>query len=581
MTPREFIDRFVRLPDPTQRGRLARMKLYPAQAAMFDAVDQRDETGQRQFREIVISLPKKAGKSSSCAVLLLWGLIADDLNPHDREVILVANDLAQARDVTFQTCKRIVERDPLLSQMCQVLRSEIVYREEVREERTGGLFQIEHVLRAVPRDIKGLHGTNHTLVCFDEAWGIEGASAEILESLAVSPARNSPLTVYASYAGLLSQQREGVPWYDLMQRVAKGDDPHLYALHLSGPDAWREVPWITEKYVESQRRMLRPSQFRRLIQNLPAIAEDPFLAPDEILDAIKAHTTDGAPDPRQTYYAGLDLGVSRDWAAFVIGHVDAQTRFVVDVVRQWVPTPSQRVSLHAVEQDVIALAKTYRLKVLRADSWQSLHMVERFQRADIPCELVTFGPHQLDAAATQLKALFADRLITIPPAATDLRVQLESLQAEDIRTRGSRTLVRFQSGKGRGAAQHDDLAVALQLAAGGAHGQIGVPVMPSMTVCQEAARPRGNPHALRECFLFGGRGELMGDGCYTCPARVASEAQFQAWRRRQLDAAATDEDRRDIERTDLRTFTARYMKPSTFVAARRMERCVQRLEGYG
>jgi hypothetical protein len=579
MTPREFIDKFVRLPDPTQRGKLARMRLYPAQAEMFDAVDQRDETGQRQFREIVISIGKKFGKSSSCAVLLLWGLVADDLNPHDREVILVANDLNQARDVTFQTCKRIVERDPLLSQMCTVLRSEIVYREQVREERTGGLFTMEHILRAVPRDVKGLHGTNHTMVVHDELWGSD--TSDVLESLAVSPARNSPLTIYSSYAGLLSQQREGVPWFDLMQRVAKGDDPHLYAMHLSGPDAWRQVPWITEKYIESQRRMLRPSQFRRLILNQPAIADDPFLTPNEIADAVAAHTTDGAPDARQTYFAGLDLGVSRDWAALAIGHVDAQTRFVVDVVRQWVPTPTQRVSLHAVEQEVIALAKLYRLKVLRADSWQSLHMVERFQRAGIPCELVTFGPHQLDAAATQLKALFADRLITLPATATDLRVQLESLQAEDIRTRGSRTLVRFQSGKGRGAAAHDDLAVALQLAAGGAHGQIGVPAMPPMTTCGEAARPRGNPYALRECFLFGGRGELMGDACYVCPARVASEAQFHAWRKRQLEAAATEEDRRDVEQTDLRTFTARYMKANTYVSARRMERAVQRLEGYG
>jgi hypothetical protein len=272
--------------------------------------------------------------------------------------------------------------------------------------------------------------------------------------------------------------------------------------------------------------------------------------------------------------------VSRDWAALVIGHVDAQTRFVVDVVRQWVPTPSQRVSLHAVEQEVIALAKLYRLQVLRADSWQSLHMVERFQRADIPCELVTFGPHQLDAAATQLKGLFADRLITIPTTATDLRVQLESLQAEDIKTRGTRTLVRFQSGKGRGAAQHDDLAVALQLAAGGAHGQIGVPVMPPMRQCNEHARPHGHPHALRDCFLFGGPGELMGGGCYTCPARTASEAQFHAWRARQLEAAATEHDRVEVERTNLRQFTARFMKPSLFVLARRMERTVRRAEGY-
>ena len=49
--------------------KLAKLRPYPAQAAMFDAVDTRDGTGQRQYREIVISLPKKFAKSTSCAVL--------------------------------------------------------------------------------------------------------------------------------------------------------------------------------------------------------------------------------------------------------------------------------------------------------------------------------------------------------------------------------------------------------------------------------------------------------------------------------------------------------------------------------
>jgi hypothetical protein len=578
VTPLAFVTKFVRLPDPTRRGTLAKMRPYPEQVALLNAVDHRDAHGLRQFREIVISLGKKFGKSSLVAVLLLWALIADELNPEDREVILVANDLAQARDVTFLTCRRIVERDPLLSQMCEVLRSEIVYREEARDERTGGLFTREHVLRAVPRDVRGLHGSNHTCVAFDELWAAE--TADILESLAVSPARQSPLTIYASYAGLLSQQRAGVPWFDIMARVHKGDDPRLYALHLSGPDAWRRIPWITPQYIEGQRRMLRPSQYRRLIENQPAIADDPFLAPDEIVDAVRAHTTDGSPQPGQVYSAGLDLGVSHDWASFTIGHVDAHTRFVVDVVRFWRPTATTRVSLVEVEQEVCRLAALYHVQTLKADAWQMVGMMERLHRAGVPCELVTFGPAQLDAAATQLKSVFAGRLIAIPSAPVELREQLESLQAQDIRTRGARTLVRFQSGVGRGAQAHDDLAISLSLAMLGAVGQIGVPVMPEMAQCNEASRPYGHPQAADLCYLLGGPSIMYGLGCETCAARQASQAQYHAWRTRQVDAAATDEDLQAIDDTDVRAFTARFMKPSVFAAARRLERTVRRLEGY-
>lgn len=578
MTPLDFVRKFVRLPDPTQRGKLAKMRPYPEQVALLEAVDQRDASGQRQFLEVVISLGKKFGKSSLIAVLLLWALIADELNPEDRECILVANDLAQARDVTFLTCRRIIERDPLLSQMCEVLKSEIVYREEARDERTGGLFTREHVLRAVPRDVRGLHGSNHTCVAFDELWAAE--TSDILESLAVSPARHSPLTIYASYAGLLSQQRAGVPWHDLLRRVEQGDDPHLYALHLSGPDAWRRIPWITPQYIESQRRMLRPSQYRRLIENRPAIADDPFLTPEEIGDAVRAHTTDGLPQPGQTYAAGLDLGVSHDWASFTIGHVDAHTRFVVDVVRFWRPTGSTRVSLHEVEQEVIRLATRYRLQTLKADAWQMVGMQERLHRAGLPCELVTFGPTQLDAAATQLKAVFAGRLITIPSAPVELREQLESLQAQDIKGRGSRTLVRFQSGVGRGAQAHDDLAISISLAMLSASGQIGVPVLPPMDRCEEASRPWGNPRAAELCHLLGGPSIMHGIGCTDCPGRVASEAQYHAWRARQLAAASTDADRQAVDETDVRLFTRRFMTPNVFTAARRLERAVRQVEGY-
>ena len=85
------------------------------------------------------------------------------------------------------------------------------------------------------------------------------------------------------------------------------------------------------------------------------MADDPFLAPDEIADAVRAHVSDGQPQPGQYYYAGLDLGVSKDWASLTVGHIDAQTRFVVDVVRFWRPTSTKRVSLHEVEQEIIRL----------------------------------------------------------------------------------------------------------------------------------------------------------------------------------------------------------------------------------
>ena len=112
---------------------------------------------------------------------------------------------------------------------------------------------------------------------------------------------------------------------------------------------------------------MRPAQYRRLVENRPATAEGAFLTSDELTDALKAHTHDGAPNPAITYVGGLDLGVSKDWCALTIGHVDAGTRFTVDLVRFYRPSPGKRISLVNIEEDVIRIAKSYRLSSLKID----------------------------------------------------------------------------------------------------------------------------------------------------------------------------------------------------------------------
>ena len=209
MTIKEFADRFVRLPDQTRHNKLARMQLHTKQSALFDAIDTLGPDGSRQHREFVISWIKKAGKSSSLAVIALYSMIADESNGPDREVIIASSDLAQSKDVTFATAKRIVQRDPWLSQTCRVLATEIVYSTQIRNERTGGVYTDESVLRAVARDVRGLHGSNASCTIIDEYWSQD--TYDLAEALAQSPARPNPITVVASYVGLISQQKEVLP----------------------------------------------------------------------------------------------------------------------------------------------------------------------------------------------------------------------------------------------------------------------------------------------------------------------------------------------------------------------------------
>jgi hypothetical protein len=197
----------------------------------------------------------------------------------------------------------------------------------------------------------------------------------------------------------------------------------------------------------------------------------------------------------------------------------------VDCVRFWRPSPGKRISLVDVEADIIRIAKSYRLPSVKIDEWQAVGLEERLRRAGVPATLVTLGPTQLDKLATTLKATFADRLITIPAHPPELREQLESRGRGNEGRNSRRDLVRFQSGKGAGAASHDD-AVSLALTIESSASQIGVPVMPPLRVCNQIAA--GNSAARRHGYLLGGEGILCGEWLLYVPSRADLERLLEA-----------------------------------------------------
>ena len=124
------------------------------------------------------------------------------------------------------------------------------------------------------------------------------------------------MTLYASYAGLRSQRRTGNPLWDLTCRIKRGDDPGLFASILSGPEAWREVPWITEAWVDGMRRLYVtvPSKFQRLVCNEWATSESAFITTEELAAAID-HTATTEPlggASGNRYTIGVDIGLTHD-----------------------------------------------------------------------------------------------------------------------------------------------------------------------------------------------------------------------------------------------------------------------------
>jgi hypothetical protein len=517
VTFRDFIAQFVRVVDERTR-RLVALTLHAEQDRFVSAIDARDPTtGLRVFLTYLLSLIKKAGKSTLLEALALWALTCDDLAGSDREVIVASSDLLQSKDIIFLGACRMVQRNVWLRQRCKIAATEITYREQVRDDATGGQYTQVHVLRAVPRDPRGLTGLSPSCLIIDEAWTAD--DYDLVEALTPPPSRRSPIAVFGSYAGLKSQQRRGVPWFDLLERAKAGSDPTLFLAHLSGPEAWKEVPWITPRWIAQMRRLYEtcPSRYIRMIENRPAPSDSGFLTLEEVQAAIDPALSEPAHGtPGVQYVAALDVGLVHDASALVIGHVSADSKFTVDVVRLWQGTRAAPVSLTNLEAEVSALARRFKLRTLVIDQWQAVALAEQFKHRGLPAQLVTIEPTRLDRLTTLMKGSFARREVRLPASAHDLIEQLESL---DVRESGARNrrrdLLRFDSGTGPGVASHDDAAICLALCLEAAAGEIGRPVMAEVRRCL-AADYIANAQGPIDCPLSGGASPHS--GCRRCPA---------------------------------------------------------------
>ena len=366
LTARQFFDSFLRVSVSRQLGPL---QLHAEQVRAIAAWDATDPlTGLPLHPELALLWLKKAGKTATVAGLGLHELVGG--SEPDWEIILVSTGLQQSRDVVFNACVKFVRRHPWLSSHVRTLSTEVVFSESVTDQRTGGRHVQEHILRAVPtKNAETLHGSNPTLVLFDEFWG--QSTYDAVEAVAASPTRRASRTIYSTYAGLRSQMRDGNPLWDLWQRWKAGTDPHLFVSYIGGSDGWRQVPWITARFIEQQRKQFAavPSKFRRLWQNEWASGDEgTFLSSEEIHDAIDLDLVEPDTIEAGDCFGGLDLALSHDWAAFVITRTDERGRLVVVAIRFWRGSRQKPISLMAVEDTVSRLAAQFNCGASRSTS---------------------------------------------------------------------------------------------------------------------------------------------------------------------------------------------------------------------
>lgn len=218
--------------------------------------------GERRINQALIGTPKKNGKSTLAGCVACFGLFAD--GETEPEVYSAASDKEQAK-VVFNYVSKAIKRSPHLLRECKIYKDAI-------ETKKGGIY------RALSSDAPSIHGLNASMVIWDELWNQR--SYDLWEALTHSPARKQPLHFSITYAGF--EQVEGNLLWDLFQSGLKGKDPSFYMFWTHENPA----SWVTEKYLEQQKRRLPEHRYLRLHENRWTSGEYAFLTREDVEAAI-------------------------------------------------------------------------------------------------------------------------------------------------------------------------------------------------------------------------------------------------------------------------------------------------------
>jgi len=399
--------------------------------------------GARRLRTAYVEVPRKNGKSSLCAALALYHLVAD--GEAGAEVYLAAVDRDQA-SIVFGIASDMVRQHAQLSKRLQVVPS----TRRIVDVATSSM------LRVIASDAGGSHGFNASCVIADEvhAW----PSRELWDVLSTSTgARRQPLMIGITTAGFESNSLGG-QLHEYAERVRDGvvDDPSfLPVLYGAEPDEpwddpaiWRKANpslghTVTEEYLagECARAKAVPayeSAFRRLHLCQWVNQETRYLPMEAWADCAGGVTFADleAELDGEVCYGGLDLSATTDMTALVLVFPRGDGRYDV-VPRFWLPgddikrrserdrvpydvwarqglltlTPGNVVDYAHVRAEVNALARRYVIGGISYDRWAATQLVQELVADGIDMAPMSQGMASMAAPTSALLQLTLGRKI--------------------------------------------------------------------------------------------------------------------------------------------------------------------------
>ena len=318
-----FIQTFCR----HHEGALApgRIKLELWQKAMISVIfGIVDEDGVRVFREVLIVMGRKNGKTllSACMMALIMYLDPD----YGKRVYTVATRRDQAR-LSFDALFQMIQKEPELAEMTQKRRTDL-YIEETNNSAMPIAFSE-----------KKSDGLNPSAVVCDElgAWSGEQGNKQYMVMRSALGARKQPLLISITTAGYVN---DGI--YDEMIRrstaVINGTSretrlaPFLYMI--DDAEKWNDineiqkanpnlgvsltVDNILEDLAAAEQSLSQAAEFKTKVCNLRQNASTAWLTAQDVNKCF-SDTGKTLEDMRHTYgLMGIDLSVTIDLTAVVL-----------------------------------------------------------------------------------------------------------------------------------------------------------------------------------------------------------------------------------------------------------------------
>lgn len=196
------------------------LRLLPWQQTVIEGV-YRVQSGARPVRTAYISVARGNGKSHLGASVALYELFQERAH-----VVLVASDVAQARDITFKVATDLIRDSETLNRLAVVRRGEIL------------VPSLRSRLQVIPADAPGAQGLHPTCVIFDELHTQQ--RRELFDALSLGLAPGG-LLLATTTAG---DNRETICYevYGYARKVDAGDvvDPSFYSFicEAASEDSW-------------------------------------------------------------------------------------------------------------------------------------------------------------------------------------------------------------------------------------------------------------------------------------------------------------------------------------------------------